>query len=255
MADLGGRSISFDCVASRYDATRGGEERGEQFVADLAPLFDPERPLLEIGIGTGVVAKALRSRGFRVRGIDLSHNMLEHARKRVGGVVVRGDAMCLPFGTASLDQALSVWVLHVVGDVATVMHEVGRVLRPGGAYLVMDGHMAEDPPDEITAAWAAIDAGLQRPSFAGRIQEYAGVATACGFEVQDVVTTGPYPYSVTVADTIMRIETKANSWMWNVPEDQWERVVTPVLERLRSLPHPERPVPREDYQDVLVLRT
>lgn len=255
MTGLVGRSISFDCVASRYDDTRGGERRGEQFAADVAPMLDGTRPLLEIGIGTGVIAKAMRSRGFTVRGIDISHNMLERARDRVGNVIVRGDAMELPFATASLDQALSVWVLHVVGDVATVMHEIARVLRPGGTYLVMDGHKTDDPPDEITAAWHAIEAGFDRPVFAGRIHEFANAATACGFHVQDVVTTGPYPYSVTVADTIMRIETRSNSWMWSVSDDEWKRVVAPVLERLRSVPDPERPIPREDYQDVLILRT
>jgi SAM-dependent methyltransferase len=162
--------------------------------------------------------------------------------------------MALPFSDERFDHALSVWVLHVVGDVGAVMREVRRVLRPGATYVVMDGHKADDEPDDVQRAWDEIDAGLGRPSFAGRIQDFASAAASNGLRAEDVITTGPYPYSTTIADTIMRIETKANSWMWTVAEDEWNRVVVPVLERLRAIPDQEAKLPRNDYQDVLVLR-
>ena len=49
-------SLSFERIADRYDATRGGEQRGRRTAASLAPLLDPVWPVVEIGIGTGVIA-------------------------------------------------------------------------------------------------------------------------------------------------------------------------------------------------------
>jgi len=51
-------SLSFDRVADEYDATRGGEERGEHVAADLEPWLSGGGPVLEAGAGTGVVALA-----------------------------------------------------------------------------------------------------------------------------------------------------------------------------------------------------
>ena len=65
----------------------------------------------------------------------------------------------LPFADGSFDQAYSVWVLHVVGDVAAVLREVGRVLRPGGRYVVVPA-IGDNPSDPIGAAIRTMQRGL-----------------------------------------------------------------------------------------------
>jgi SAM-dependent methyltransferase len=56
-------SFSFDPIAARYDATRGGEARG-RFVAEvLDPWLPADGPVVEIGVGTGVVAMAVAATG------------------------------------------------------------------------------------------------------------------------------------------------------------------------------------------------
>jgi ubiquinone/menaquinone biosynthesis C-methylase UbiE len=52
-------SIAFDAVAKSYDATRGGMERGRRMAATLTELLPADGPLLEIGVGTGLVAASL----------------------------------------------------------------------------------------------------------------------------------------------------------------------------------------------------
>src|SRR5579872_1649870 len=70
----------FDDIAADYDATRGGEPRGDQYAADLdARLPRGDGPILEIGVGTGVVALGLRRRGRPVIGLDISAPMLARA--------------------------------------------------------------------------------------------------------------------------------------------------------------------------------
>src|SRR5262245_13610258 len=102
-------SRSFDHVADEYDASRGGEARGAATAADIAPLLTGGGPALEVGIGTGVVARALRERGWSVVGVDLAPAMLRRARDRVGSRVAVADAARLPFPDAAFADAYAVW--------------------------------------------------------------------------------------------------------------------------------------------------
>ena len=85
----------FDELAVHYDETRGGEQRGDEYAADIdAQLPAGDGAILEIGVGTGVVALGLRRRGRTVLGLDLSAPMLARARSSARSrVVVRSDAM------------------------------------------------------------------------------------------------------------------------------------------------------------------
>src|SRR6185369_15770966 len=96
-------SINFDRIADRYDESRGGTVRGECFAADLLPWLVPGL-VLEVGVGTGIVAAALRAHGVAVIGVDLSEEMLRQAVTRLGPAVVRGDALALPFASGSVDN-------------------------------------------------------------------------------------------------------------------------------------------------------
>ncbi len=127
----------FDELAGHYDETRGGEQRGDEYAADIeAQLPAGEEPILEIGLGTGVVALGLRRRGRTVLGLDLSAPMLARAYARLGPVVVCSDAMRMSIATSSIAHAVSVWVIHSVTDPVQLFREAARVIRPGGLYVV-----------------------------------------------------------------------------------------------------------------------
>ena len=66
------RSISFDRIADRYDETRGGERRGQLVATEIEPYFGRPRRVLEVGVGTGIVASALAQFGRTVVGADIS---------------------------------------------------------------------------------------------------------------------------------------------------------------------------------------
>ena len=127
----------YDQLAEHYDETRGGEGRGDEYAADVdAHLPAGDGPILEIGVGTGVVALGLRRRGRLVVGLDLSAPMLSRARMRLGPVVVLSDAMSMALATGSVAHAVSVWVVHSVAEPMVLFQEAARVIRPGGSYVV-----------------------------------------------------------------------------------------------------------------------
>jgi ubiquinone/menaquinone biosynthesis C-methylase UbiE len=159
----------FDQLADHYDETRGGEQCGDEYAADIDAQLPPrDTPILEIGVGTGVVALGLQRRARAVVGVDLSWPMLARARRRLGAVVVCADAMQSAIATASVAHAVSVWVVHSVDDPVLLFQEVARVIRPGGRYVVC-ATQRPAPDDEvdtiISELGARVDArrGASRP--------------------------------------------------------------------------------------------
>lgn len=109
----------------------------ESFLESL-PLPRTVRAL-DVGTGSGRYLEVLAQRGVRrVVGLDLSWAMLTHNRS--GFPLVRADAETLPFASATFDL---VSASLMVGDVPLLdrwMHEIARVLRPGGHVLYSDLH-------------------------------------------------------------------------------------------------------------------
>jgi SAM-dependent methyltransferase len=94
--------------------------------------------VLDLGCGTGELARALTAAGLRVTGCDISPRMLRHARDRggcAGWVRLEPDWRRLPFASASFDVVVAASVLEYTGEPAAVLRECARVLRPGGLVL------------------------------------------------------------------------------------------------------------------------
>jgi len=68
--------------------------------AELAELLPPDAHVLEIGVGTGLLAEALLERGFRVTGVDHTEEMLARARARLGNRValIQADVITFDLG-------------------------------------------------------------------------------------------------------------------------------------------------------------
>jgi SAM-dependent methyltransferase len=153
-----GRGISFDRVASCYDATRSLPPDAESAIAEtLAALLGPVSSL-EIGVGTARWARALELRGVPVFGIDLSRAMLRVGRTKGFHQGVQGDVSRLPFRAASFRAVLSNHLLHLVRDVPAVLLEVARVLD-GSLWSILDIEKAspdivQEYSDRVTERFA-----------------------------------------------------------------------------------------------------
>ena len=250
-------SLAFDRVADEYDETRGGEERGLRYATFLEPHFSSQGRTLEVGIGTGIVARPLRERGREIVGVDLSVPMLRRALGRVGARVAQADAQRLPVADASVDDAYSVWVLHVVSDVSQVLAEVARVLRPGGRYLIVPS--SPGPPDgmddavrELVSDMHEVLRGRSRSDDPDRVERLADLAPAAGLRLVDVVE-GQSEFAETPSAIAANIERRTYSVLWDLEPARWEQVVRPVIAALRALPDPDLPRARFAREQVIVL--
>lgn len=252
-----GRSLSFTRVAADYDATRGGEARGRRHATLIAPFLDKSEWVLDVGAGTGIVASGLAQLGFTVRGVDLSHAMLTTARSRIGASVMVADAARLPFGSASIPQAVSVWFLHLVGDIGDVMHEVARVLRPGGRWVIIPAGGDEAAESDVVTELAA----SMEHSLGGRFatgprpaqERITAAAAGAGFAVEAMETAEPAVFEESPEQTALNLERRVFSMCWDLDDATYDRVVAPVVAALRALPDPGRPVRRLTRRDVIAV--
>uniref|UniRef100_A0A7C4B9R6 Class I SAM-dependent methyltransferase n=1 Tax=Thermofilum pendens TaxID=2269 RepID=A0A7C4B9R6_THEPE len=124
-------SLSYDDIAESYDELYGEEQRAKYRV--VLRLVEPREPVLDAGCGTGMLLEHLQC--YYV-GLDLSYRMLEVARKKGRGVkgdLVCGDAERMPFRDGCFRSVYSVTVVH---EAPGLVHELLRVLAPGGSAAV-----------------------------------------------------------------------------------------------------------------------
>jgi SAM-dependent methyltransferase len=234
-------SLPFDRVADRYDESRGGPARGALMAADIEPWLVPGR-VLEVGVGTGIVAAPLHIRGRDVFGVDLAPAMLARARERLGPRVVCGNALALPIGTAAVDNVVFVAALHAIGEVTGALAEAARALRRGGRLVAVHGPPDREPSDDdVAVALAALDVlRLDRPDTPPVVE---AAATAAGPVPVGATDGTPVHFAESPTAVAAGIEQRLWAFLWDVDPETWREVVAPVLTRVRALPDPDRPRP------------
>lgn len=226
--------VPFDRVASRYDATRGGPARGRQIGMDVHRWL-VSGPVLEVGVGTGLIGAELFARGHQVVGLDLSGPMLTVARERLPGRVVRADALALPIATGSVGNVVIAAVLHLVDDLRLAVAEAARVLVSGGRLVIVHGRSVHDPDDIEEALRPLARLRARRPDSELAILDAAREARLKS--VADTMT-GKVSFEESPDDVADRLEERVFSYLWGLDEDAWERQVVPAIDLLRDLPRP-----------------
>ena len=99
--------------------------------------------VLELAHGTGDLQIDLRERGYDTVGCDLSPYMGRIARRKLAQQqlspnLVRGRAEELPFASKTYIAVVSTFPSQFIIDPDT-LHEVHRVLQPGGCFVIVPG--------------------------------------------------------------------------------------------------------------------
>ena len=98
--------------------------------------------LLEVGCGVGIDLVRFAHAGAVVTGVDLAEISIELARKNFAQDGLAADLQVmngenLEFEDGSFDAVYAHGVLQYTADPKTMIHELHRVLRPGGEAILM----------------------------------------------------------------------------------------------------------------------
>jgi SAM-dependent methyltransferase len=129
-------------------------EYTEQILPLAAAHLAGATRVVDVGCGEGQVSRLAASLpGVElVAGVDPTWAQLRLAARRAGGGagadggaaapvgLARGDAAGLPFAAGAFDAAVACLVLEHVCDAGAALSEVGRVLAPGGRFVLMLNH-------------------------------------------------------------------------------------------------------------------
>ena len=147
--------------------------------------------LVDVGTGTGTLAIEALGRWPRARAIaiDQSQVMLDiaadEASQRGGRRLAErldlkvGDAEHLPLDDATVDLAVSSFVIQLASSRAAAVREIFRVLRPGGTAAVVTWELERDPfePDDvIDDVFDELD--VDRPGGGGSAHPYSSPRAA-----------------------------------------------------------------------------
>ncbi|MEW6741326.1 MAG: metalloregulator ArsR/SmtB family transcription factor [Planctomycetota bacterium] len=130
----------------------------------LAHLGD----VIDLASGDGLLAELVAPRARSVTCLDLSFDVARACRGRLQHLhnvrVCRGDMHRLPFTDACFDQALIMNALTYSLSAAKLLHEVARVLRPGGALVgcTLKKHPYQDVVESYNHLGCGFDASELR---------------------------------------------------------------------------------------------
>jgi ubiquinone/menaquinone biosynthesis C-methylase UbiE len=130
----------WDDYAPEFDEAHATEDLNKWGETLKSLIGDGEKTVLDVGTGTGFLAKMTARLGYTSTGVDLSRKMLalgreDAKRKGVEVAFVEAAAEKLPFQDESFDALINCRLVWTLTDPQTAFTEWRRVLKKGGQVL------------------------------------------------------------------------------------------------------------------------
>jgi len=222
-------SLSFDHAADFYDATRALPDHAIAGLTDalLHELHAVGAPrALEVGVGTGRIARPLAARGIRVSGIDIAPRMMHRLAEQLGPQhtppdLILADGTALPFASHSFPAVVISHILHLIPDWQRAVAEILRVLSPGAVLL--STYEENDGPsdwDPSAAKWTEmLDARAYiRPRTRANSESINAALTAAGGACE-AATAAEWDETSTPGQELDYARNRIHSWSWEIPDD------------------------------------
>ena len=164
-----------DSVAGRMESQYSPGRTWEATTRGLMELVELGE-VLDIASGDGVLAELLARHASSVTCVDISHTVIEAARKRLSHfdnvAFHEGDMHDLPFEDQSFDQVFAMHALSYSNHPEQAIAQAARVLRPGGQLILTT--LAEHGHEATVSAYDHVNMGFSEKNVR-KLMESAGL--------------------------------------------------------------------------------
>jgi ubiquinone/menaquinone biosynthesis C-methylase UbiE len=226
-------ATQFDRISQIYDETRQPLKEAAVDKIKNVLLRDNCGSIIEVGVGTGRVAKPLQERGFEIVGLDVSKGMLLKAREKGVLRLILADADFLPLGEKSFDAAILAHVLQIFKNPAEVFGKIVGVVKKEVVALVRkrDDALAGDTGDEsvIRQVFEKVSAqmGCALPTCRGEWRRKESEFLAA-FPPTEFITIQDELIETTVDERLSFFEKRPFRYCVEVPDEVFHKVIQEV---------------------------
>ncbi len=199
----------------------------------FASLLPPGGRILEIGVGTGRIARSALANHNTLVGIDISRKMMEQFRLALlsgmpSPLLIQGNASSLPLTCGCMDVVVAVHVFHLIPAWQQAVSEAQRVLKPGGMILLgSDDSPPDTPYSRIQEYWGElVQKHTGRRAHRGSISldEVQQYLISTGAQV-NILRTSTWNLTKTPAQIMQRFEQRVFSHTWTIPDGDLQAMV------------------------------
>ena len=129
----------FETFASDFDSKMNMYDTNKRIHVIFNALLTENiegKKLLDAGCGTGWFSAKAVERGADVTSMDLGEQLLDQVKKKCRSTTICGSILEMPFPNNTFDIVISSEVIEHVPDPIKAIHEMHRVLKPGGSLVL-----------------------------------------------------------------------------------------------------------------------
>ncbi len=164
------RDTSWNKSALWYDdlVESKGSYQVELILPNMVRLLGniKDKRVLDLACGQGLFSRVFADMGARVTGVDAASKLIALAKAKKGSAIQYfvAPADKIPFvKDASQDAITIILSLQNIENIAGVLKEASRVLKPGGRLFIVLNHPAFRVPKASSWGWDATAKALRAP--------------------------------------------------------------------------------------------
>lgn len=187
---------TYDAIAERWHEQILSHPAVRPGLPKLISLLPPSARVLDVGCGSGLIAKELIAAGLRVHGIDPSEGMLAIARREnPTGIFEQKTLEELPADAGPYAAICAVAVLlHLpkASFIANIQRLANLCASQGYLYIVVKGRRADRPEEGMVQQDDSLGASIELFFSFYTQEEVRAACLAVGLEIvfEDLVPSG-----------------------------------------------------------------